>query len=1004
MLVLLLAVLITAPLRAESAADWNLALTSVRASARDLDLRPDLWDGALKTPLVEGVLADPVALEPRARELAQSLSVSTGAALVELAAGALDLRPDTAIQGVDHRCPDAPLSVAALDAARGTARAKAYQAFASLPEKDREAALALVGGPILNEEFARTPDGAYAKLAAFPLETILSAGDALAREIDRLLPELALLPAPGAPLRCGGVLVLAKGDSDVPAEQLRDAEIVVNLAGAKRYLAPAAAAGPGEVRALVDLGTPSFAPSTAPTLGSGVLGVGLAYLPHLSSGTVIEAGDFSLGAGLFGVGAAFLRGDSLSLSSHRFGQGAGAFGAGLLSIDGDGPRLEARFSSQGFGFTRGAGLLRVKGGGAALRCGLHYADTHEPVAFISQCQGAGLGPRAFAGGGIGAASIEGVAPALDSGYFSQGAGYWHGLGVLSVSGDGARVKARRYTQGSGIHSAAGAFLVKGSLVKTATWGVGPGFGWDDGLGYFSAQADDGLFQADWATGRAEYNANALVRVIGKRNRLSLPGLGSGTFKRAGASYAAVVIGGADDRLWIPNLSSAAAAGSLRLPTPWGVVRTSGSVTLESGVGPEPQEWPAADREAETRREQEGFSSFLDRLAKSPGLPDLLFAASAAGFDGRTFNAGAGALLNLTASQAEALVDAADPDRFDEALWLRLAAASLGEPAAAAALRRLPGASGRKKALLLDLTRFGPAGLAARAARQALADSDARVRRAGASVLASLLGRQPGEEPGRLVQLQAAVAWLSDAGRSSDTFVSDTGLVRLPELYSYLALGAPVPTADRAALFRAAGNPFDSVSRETVAAFGAVLARDRQARRAELSRELAESQALAEAALDSLEKLLADGDPWVRASAAAALGQIGTRTGSLVKALSDPSAAAREAAASALGRMGAPGLPALSDALDAKDPALRALAVTGLAQSPEPRAVKILERALKDPDERVRLTAVAAPAAFQPALAPAKIELRPALRRLSREDASPSVRAAALAAVAAIPEK
>jgi HEAT repeat protein len=206
------------------------------------------------------------------------------------------------------------------------------------------------------------------------------------------------------------------------------------------------------------------------------------------------------------------------------------------------------------------------------------------------------------------------------------------------------------------------------------------------------------------------------------------------------------------------------------------------------------------------------------------------------------------------------------------------------------------------------------------------------------------------------------------------------------------------------LFRIAGNPFDSVSRETVAAYGALLARDARERAAALTRELSDSKALAGAAEDSVEKLLADHDAWSRASAVGALGQIGTRTGPLIKALRDESGTVREAAAAALGRMGAPGLPALSRQLDAKDPALRALAVAGLAQSPEPRAAELLARAFKDEDEGVRLTAIAAPAAFQPDLAAAKAGLRPELQRLSREDPSDSVRAAALSALAAIPEK
>lgn len=1008
--------LISPPCAAEdsSRSDWTQALSTLRATPHDLDLRPELYDGPLRTDTVEKVLKDPVSAEAALSSWDERISSSKKSSeLIDLGSSLLGFPAQPIGKTAALPCPGWPASLnsalAPVIASLVSAQRKTLGAASFMTEPDRQAALELVKNAVLNEDFMRPPDGAYSHLSSFEIAPIIEAASDLTGNIDGAISQLMKFNVTEfketrrCPLPGGDFVVLDAGDRDVAPAELENASLLLNPAGQKRYQGSVAAAGPGQVRVLIDLGHPQFNGPTGPTLGSGVFGIGLAYLLNLSSGTKISAGDISLGAGLFGVGGAFLRGDALEISSTRFGQGAAAFGVGALSVKGDGLHLEARFSSQGFGFTRGAGLLKVKGAGASLRGGLYYADPHEPVAFNSFCQGVGVGPRAFAGGGLGLAHVEGVSASLESGYFSQGAGYWHGFGALFLDGDGGRLKARRYSQGAGIHSAAGALVVNGSFNRTTTWGVGPGYGWDDGAGFFFARGGDNLFQADWATGRSELNSATLVRLAGDRNRLYLPGLGTGTFRRAGPSYAAALVSGKDNRLLIAGLSTGAAAGPAFMPSPWGVVTDTGSLRVEPHVDYETPNWPAADREAESKREHELLRTAAAALSGKPG-PDLikaeLFAAAAAGFDMETMGNGALGLLGLEPAQAADLVTAADPDRFDESLWLRLAAAGLGEPAATAAEASLSKEKGRRKALLLDLLRYGPARVGVPAAQKALDDPDARVRRLGASVLGTLLGEQGGDEPGRLRQLDASLGWLDSDRRSTVTLVGAMGLVRLPDLLSYLSLGATAPGAQRWALLKISGNPFDTVSNETVVAYGVVLAQN-PARRAALARELSEARASQRAAAQALLKLLSDSDPWVRATALTALGQLASEADQLAKGLDDPNAVVREAAASALGRLGRAGLPGLEKALGSALWERRAAAVAGLAQSPENEAIKLLRKAFEDPDERVRMAAVAAPAAFQTLLAPLKKDLLPDLDRLVKTDSSAAVKTSASVMRAAI---
>ena len=92
------------------------------------------------------------------------------------------------------------------------------------------------------------------------------------------------------------------------------------------------------------------------------------------------------------------------------------------------------------------------------------------------CQGVAFGNRAYAGGGVGIALINGNNNLIKGSYFSQGSGYFHALGIFRVRGNGNVMQARRYDLGSGVHYAFGHFQLFGDHNRVLNWGVGPATG------------------------------------------------------------------------------------------------------------------------------------------------------------------------------------------------------------------------------------------------------------------------------------------------------------------------------------------------------------------------------------------------------------------------------------------------------------------------------------------------------------------------------------------------
>lgn len=949
------------------------ALAHVRANRADLAVRGDRWDTRHRLPLVDGLLADPLSvmdLLPRWSDELSGLSGSEPA--LSFAMAALNVK-----QG--SRLRDSAGVLAGLAEAVSKARSLARAAAEDLTPVQKERAAAVLLGSVTDDPAARPTGEDYDVMGRFDVAAMLGAGRLLAAAADRALPLLVSLEGATARRRWAdkGVVFLLSGpgDDEYSAADLDGVDVLIDLGGRSHYNGSPASAGDGQVRLVIDLSAEVTVAASGPAAGSGRFGVGLMYLPTPGP-KKLYAGDLSLGAGLFGVGGLFVSGDGAQLAGGAFTQGAGGFGAGLLSVKGKGARYALRLGGQGLGLTRGAGLFLHEGDEARLDGGLTVPDGREAAAALSLSQGAGLGPRAYAAGGVGVALIEGSRCRLEANYMAQGMGYWHAFGALLLRGEGNSARARRYVQGSGVHTAVGGLASTGGGSKLETWGVGPAMGWDYGVGALVADGDGGSFSSNWASGRGDVNGHGLVLIRGKGHAIALSQLGSGAFKRSAASYGVAVVD---------------AASAPVTPDAWGVL-----LGVEPSGAPAPS-WPPVPREKELARDRERLAA---KLAAAEALPPerrpavWLEAAVNSGLDDET--AMKAAVLLAASPYGATLLERVDPDNFNEFVWLRTLLPGWPKAPLAAAVKK---AKGLRRALLLGLYRSRPAAEALPAALSQAGASDWRLRREAAGIIGSLFGRQWGLEAGRLQLLQVS-AQLAHGGADETVKLGEQ---TLPALLGVLSLDESFGGDQRASLLRSFPSPFEPARAKAWAEHAKIL-RSRPKRYAGLiSGELVETMKMREKGRSALLKLSRDKELEVAMAAVTGLGLMGDGRDALLLAslLDHRSALMREAAAAALGRMGEPARSELQRLREKGSPMGRVLAALALTHCGEPGTLSELPAFLAHQDPEVRRTAAAAVLTLPPVLHEERKRYAPDLRKLAESDPVPAVKAAAKKALQAV---
>jgi len=226
---------------------------------------------------------------------------------------------------------------------------------------------------------------------------------------------------------------------------------------------------------------------------------GLSWLEDLSGDDSYEAAGCSLtmGAAVLGVGVLVDRSGSDRYKGEGFCQGAAMFGLGLLLDTAGDDSYEAAFCGQGAVVGSGGAMLADLGGDDSYRAQGAVPDWREPGATKSWAQGAALGIRPFAAGGLALLYDRSGDDSYSVDYFGQGAGHWGAAGLL-IDRDGSDLyRAGRYAQGCGLHRAAGLLADLGGDDRYEIEAVGQGAGEDRALGILLETRGCDTYRSGW---------------------------------------------------------------------------------------------------------------------------------------------------------------------------------------------------------------------------------------------------------------------------------------------------------------------------------------------------------------------------------------------------------------------------------------------------------------------------------------------------------------------------
>ncbi|MBD2451753.1 hypothetical protein H6G76_32465 [Nostoc sp. FACHB-152] len=263
----------------------------------------------------------------------------------------------------------------------------------------------------------------------------------------------------------GKIIINGKGDRVYPPG---DYLLIVDVAGNDTYSGGAATRNISHgVSVIIDLaGNDKYSspPGTVPSFGAGVFGYGM--LMDMQGNDTYEAEYFSQGIGIFGTGILY---DAQGQDSYQgIGnlQGSGSFGTGMLIDNSGSDRYSLYRYGQGYGFTKGVGLLLDAEGDD------HYIGMEDKYPnggpfgtdkHVHFAQGAAYGRRADQSdghswaGGIGML-IDGTGnDRYECDVYCQGTGYWYSLGMfVDKSGDDYH-RSGVYSLGGSPHFAIGIY-------------------------------------------------------------------------------------------------------------------------------------------------------------------------------------------------------------------------------------------------------------------------------------------------------------------------------------------------------------------------------------------------------------------------------------------------------------------------------------------------------------------------------------------------------------------
>lgn len=430
--------------------------------------------------------------------------------IVDMAAGKLDAQilGGTLPQGVTRFNP----ALQKLDSSLLRARRMFEAALAPLTPADREELQAKLftqsTGPGAEAPFfADQKEGRRVcdLLEKLDRSLLLQSGEALAELTDPAF--LAKLSETGKKLTAGKetaivespvgkILFGGAGTNEYRLEELVDVCAVIDIGGDDTYI-EGTVSPTRPVLAVIDLAGNDTYKGTLPGIQGGAI-LGVSLLVDAAGNDTYTAGSVAQGACLAGVGLLLDNAGNDTYKADTRVQGSAVCGIGLL-LDRDGDDdYRGALLAQGVGGPLGFGLLDDLDGNDHYYAGGKYPDGYDDSpGYNGWSQGAGVGPRGAANGGIGVLLDGGGDDVYEADYFSHGGGYWFALGFARDFGgndqrlgstrtawDGSERKEPRflrYGNGFGVHYAAGYLIDDAGDDSYLTTFAGTGFTWDIGI-------------------------------------------------------------------------------------------------------------------------------------------------------------------------------------------------------------------------------------------------------------------------------------------------------------------------------------------------------------------------------------------------------------------------------------------------------------------------------------------------------------------------------------------
>lgn len=267
-------------------------------------------------------------------------------------------------------------------------------------------------------------------------------------------------------------------------------------------------------RCIIDLDGNDVYAGASYELGSGLAGIGI--LIDRAGNDTYRSDDQSMGCGIAGVGILHdMGGDDTYLAGQNT-QGCGIFGIGWLLDDAGFDTYRAHAQAQGFGGTRGVGVLDDLQGNDQYLAVSPYVDVLRYEAHhVTFTQGAALGVRPMASGGIGLLFDHAGNDAYTTDIYGQGTAYWFGVGALIDDAGEDRYQAYQYAQGSGVHFASAILRDREGDDVYVSHGVSQGCGHDVATGILLDESGNDSYVCE-SLSLGGGNANAVSILLDER--------------------------------------------------------------------------------------------------------------------------------------------------------------------------------------------------------------------------------------------------------------------------------------------------------------------------------------------------------------------------------------------------------------------------------------------------------------------------------------------------------